>query len=156
MLIYPLTGSFLKADNHNMAIVHGQAYCHSLRLYHPAVRFQIWSSIKSFTFLLSGFREPRHYYYLPYFVQSYEFSGAHMASSNPVASKDVWYAIHSPIFLFPLFFPIPSACSFLLGRAASTPSSSHSSSRILQPESSSVAVRKCFEPLCAYTLQSRT
>jgi len=32
VLLYPLTGSFLKADTHKMTIVHHQAYCHSLRL----------------------------------------------------------------------------------------------------------------------------
>jgi len=35
----------------------------TLRLYHSVVRFHIWSSIKNFSFLLLGFREPRHYYY---------------------------------------------------------------------------------------------
>jgi len=154
VLIYPLTGSFLKADNHNMTIVHDQAY------------FRLISFSGTISYLV--FHQKFHFFtlriqrtssvLLPYFGQSYEFLGAHRASSNPVASKDVWYAIHAPIFLLPLFFPIPSACSFLfslvgpllLSRLYILPR------KVLQQESSGGAVRKCFEPFCAYTLQSRT
>jgi len=110
-----------------------------------------WSGVLSFITLIASFsgtisylvfHQKFHFFtlrirrassvLLHYFGQSYEFSGAHMGEFKPTLihpKRCVWYATHSPSFLLPLFFPTPSACSFLLGRAASTPSSSHSPSK---------------------------
>jgi len=137
-----------------MTIAHGQAY------------FRLISFSGTISYLV--FHQKFHFFtlriqrtssvLLPYFGQSYEFLGAHRASSNPVASKDVWYAIHSPTFLLPLFFPIPCVCSFLFSLVGPLllPRLHIIPRKMLQQESSGGAVRKCFEPFCAYTLQPRT
>jgi len=127
----------------------------TLRLYPSAVRFHIWSSIKIFTFLLLGFREPHQYYY--------RISGNRMNSR--VVIGRVRTLLHPKMYGTPfirLSFFFRSSFQFHVGVHFSLvgplllPRLHILPRKMLQQESSGGAVRKCFEPFCAYTLQSRT
>jgi len=135
-----------------MTIAHGQAYF-TLISFSGTISYLIFH--QKFHFLLLGFREPRQYYY--------RISGNRMNSrvligrvrtlSHPKMYGTPFIRLS---FFFRSSFQFHVGVHFSLVGPLLLPRLHILPRKMLQQESSGGAVRKCFEPFCAYTLQPRT